>query len=235
MNIRSLLFSVLLLLAASAHAQVIISVTGKLSSAALGYSANTNYTFTFTTVSTFANTSASSFTSSITEWQSTPGVNGPLFSSITGSGLSGSLTSGLIMQDISAGANGGKNLEITTYRPASGTDPIGISANTIALKEIYLNIAPTGASPFSFTNGASYIDLPNFFGSYNGTYDFSSVAGTVLFKLSAVGAIHSPAEFAVSSIQITSAIPEPSTYGLLAGCAVLGAVCWRRRRRGAHA
>lgn len=231
---KSLFFrltALLLILSPSARAQITLSVTGQLSSTALGYAANTPYTFTFVTVSTFANTSASAFTSSITEWQSTPGVNGPLFSSITGSGLTGALTSGQIMQDISAGGGGGKNLEITTYLPPNGTSAIGISANGTALKEIYLNIAPSGASPFSFTNGATYIDLPNYFGSYTGTYDFSAATGSVFLKLSSAssGAF---AQFTVGSVTISSAIPEPATYALLIGCSALAMCVWRRRGTG---
>lgn len=232
----------------SASAQIVFTVKATADANGSGYLMGQEYTFTFTTGSSYGDNSpaSSSFDSTSSYWTEFSAADQALWSSIGGDGVNGTFARTVnpsayvtVYQSgnpefpfsnlgFSAGDNGGGE---------EGPPPNAMGLKTLNNEDLYrvsvsveyvtglpsFNYAGTYSEPFDSTTG--------YFASYFGTYTsgFDSNDGLALFVLDG-----SPLNFTLTELSIgaASAVPEPSTYAGLAGLAALGFVVLRRRRAG---
>lgn len=82
-------------------------------------------------------------------------------------------------------------------------------------------------TPSGYVTGATVVsDNQNMLGSFSMT--FNGTGRVTLTQTADFGASAHPENLVLNFT--TSAIPEPSTYALIAGAAMMGMAAWRRRR-----
>lgn len=222
-----------------------------------GYTQGQSYTFVFTTGTSFANNSSSVFSSAYLAWVATSAGEGNIWASVSGSGLGGAYvapTGADINSQLSyARHNTGRDilsLTAATDDPTGLTSPyIGLTTpNNTAIAELRMEVSNKIGSPLTpvtsfpalsylsaFEDPVSYFSTRT--GTYTGSWTFTQSGGapldnTVGIYLRVPGPgvdFTAKYELAVTSITI-SAVPEPSTYAVLAGGAGLAIAVWRRRR-----
>lgn len=229
-KLRGLL--VLCLLATSACGQVWFTVTATANDNNLGYGLGQSYNFAFTTGSSFANTSSSSFLAGTRNlWSEEVTSDDQLWASIGGSGLGGSFVRPTSLSTDPSSAvriNSPNELLLAVGTNAFGgtiglTTPNGSAINGIEFL-VTLDSA-TFVFPGAHTEPNSYFS--NYYGTYSSVTPFvARIFGPAVFS-------GSQAEFAITSVTIGSAaIPEPSTYALILGLLTLGFAATRCRRKG---
>jgi len=92
MRLRLVFISLLAVIAAQASAQVTFTLTATANASSLGYEAGQSYVFTLTTGTSFGLNTSSNFDSSQNFWAEELLSEPALFASVTGSGLTGTLT-----------------------------------------------------------------------------------------------------------------------------------------------
>lgn len=206
-----------------AQAQITITFTATADANAEGYTtAHGPYTFS-ATFGHFANNSDSAFEpDSNNNWVENQLSHGQLFTSVTGSGLTGTIT---------------RASDPYSRIDVNGTDALGLrvsgDAGDMGLRSLNgtsVYLVMSAVLPVNFTTGASYVDPVTYFSAYLGSY--TPTSGSIAM-LQGFGGQDDLLAFTVTNVTIAaaSAIPEPSTYALLAGAGALGLVVLRRRRR----
>ncbi len=210
-----------------ARGQVTLTFTGTAGSTALGYTSGQSYSFSFTTASSFASTSRSTFSGSTNDWIAAP-TDPLLITTVTGGGLSGTLSSGVVTTELQ---NSTSNLMLDFEDETNG-GAIGYTANGNSLNQIYVLITPATVHPFSFSLSGSYTNPANYFANYTGTYSMAGVTNNHFLLLLGDS---SSEMITLTSVTIANAaaIPEPSNMGWILGAVVcMGAAGWRRRKAG---
>jgi len=228
-NRPTLILASFLAFACSARAQVVFTMTGTANQTKFGYTTNQSYTFVFTTGVSFV-TGTSLFTTSYNRWYEERTSDSQLWSSITGTGVTGDFVRPVaqstdpysFLRTTDSGASDQLDLRVD----AEGTADVNIGLrgpdNTTALGYVAAQLYPTN---FAFPGTES--QPTSYFSSYLGTYSLSS--GSITVGRSADQ--YDVASFTPTSVTI-AAVPEPSTHAALAGLAALaGAIGLRLRNR----
>jgi hypothetical protein len=227
---KSRLLVLLLLMGSTTNAQVTITVTATANNTNLGYTSGNTYSFTYTLASPVADVVPNYFDLTHNSWYEYHLYQSPLFTAISGDGLSGSLTRPTVSD-----TDPHSRIEIRTNVATPGSDylvlsavsqfsDLGITANGNEIWSVYLQLNNSEAS---FLYPGSFMEPTSIFAASSGTYAPSGdTHGISIFSLYS-GAAH----FDVSSFTIgnSNAIPEPSTYAALFGLGALGLVVWWRR------
>ena len=204
----------------AAHAQVTVTVIGTANSTALGYTSGQSATFTYTLTNSFSNNANSYFDSTYNEWFEYHLTADQLFTSVTGTGLTGSFT-----RPTANDTDPHSYVETRKDYPTAGVTFLQMSA---ASQQHDMGITVSGADVISiyfqfygsgtaFASGA-YDQPAAVFSATTGIFSPSQASGLTV-STSGSGSI----SFNISSMTIsTSAIPEPSTYAALCGLAILG-------------
>lgn len=185
---------------------------------ALGYNDGQNYTFVFTTPADFTYADESTFTSSESSWVDTNPAAPTLFSEVSGDAFSQPSvpTAGDNQNfNLEAYSSGGMRIYLNNYVEQLGILTPWVEAN---LNEFFL----TTGHFTDFVLGTSFVEPTSFFADYNGTYVPSW--GNITMSADEGGAL-----FFVTSVTI-SAVPEPSTWGVILGTAGLSIALLRRRQ-----
>lgn len=153
----------------------------------------------------------------------------PLFTSVGGTGLGGTYTDPIATAGLPFSfvyIEGANNLELY-----AGADAGAIGLTTLAGTPLTHAIANMSLGGVNFAGAASYANPADYFAAYVGNYP--AWGGTI----GLYGGGFDGASFQVTELSISNggggvtAIPEPSTYGALAGLGALGLVAWRRQKR----
>jgi hypothetical protein len=230
-------FAVALFLCSSllSHAGTIFTITGTSNGTlyggptfgtTLGYTNGASYNFVFETGDSFASTS-SQFSSGQNAWYQFQNGDQQLWSSVGGSGVTGSLippTTSPFSYLLANNGTGTRTLNGGLQSTAYPTPSLGLY--TPAGFQIFaLSFALHDVANFTF--GGSSIQPNAYFADYYGTY---AAAGTINFDTAAMS--HS---FTVTSITISGSLPDsnsvPDTSGTL-GLMALSAVGLVALRRG---
>lgn len=213
--------------AACARAQFTLSITATANATASGYTSGQTVVFNFNV--TGANLSANNgnqFFSYTNQWWYDVTGDAPLFTSVSGTGLTGtysqpSANSNDPFSYIQAAPDGPPSL--LTFDVGAETSNLGLIVNGHAVTEITVGNLDWGQS---FPAPATYTALTTYFTPFAGSH--SLVGGYMDMSLSGASQLH----FTPSNLTI-SAVPEPSACALMLGAAGLAAAGWLRRRRGA--
>ena len=212
-----LLCATLLALAVSLPAQIIFTITGTADATAQGYTSGLSYTFIYTTgasyptAASFGNTT---FNGGSNAWADTDETDPALFTSITGTGVTGTYThdadtvSVLTASSFTQFTALNNSLNNGLKTPANGT-----------INNVYTYLDGGLATP---TYSGSYVSPVTYFSTREGSY--SAPAGSVVRVYYTAG---DWVNFTVTNVQV-SAVPEPATYAALAGMAGLALVVWPR-------
>lgn len=231
--------SALLLTGATVHAGITtFTVTGTANSSALGYisdSGATVYTFTISTGNSFsiAGNTFSTFSPTVNQWYEEFITEDQLFTSITGSGLSGSFAR-------PSASNDDPNCNIQTYKNLSGPGADGLfvfAAAEVSDIGIRTNAGASAVSIFridlfnagtAFAYSGGYQEPMDVFQAANGTFaPPDGFTRTLSINTVSDGNV----SFTIDSLTIsTPPVPEPSIYAALAGLAGFGFAALRRRR-----
>lgn len=204
-----------------AHGQVVLTLSGTANSSTNpAYTVGNSYSFSFTLNSSYSGNASDSFSSGENVWVEAANGDDPIFSQISGSQLTGTLSSPSTPYSY-VFLYGTNSMELIADTSQSPGENLGISAGAALVTGIsFFGVINT----LTFAFPGSYTDPLAYFTDYFGTYDVSS--GT--FSIGGSGAA---AAFTVTAISIgTSAVPEPSTYAAIFGACALGFAAWRRRR-----
>jgi hypothetical protein len=228
---RCLLSLAIISSALAAQAQVTFTITATNNEGTRGYAAGQDYTFIYTTAAAYALNASSVFNGSHNSWNDETWSDLPIFSSVRGTGLTGTLGIPAANEDAPW------SFVNTLHSPIAGNH-FAISAGAdegiiglYSLDHTAINSVGTvlGGDFFRLPEGlifnplASYQDPTSYFTGYNGSY---AVEGTIRM-LNSTGSTFQT--FSVNNLTI-SAIPEPSSFAALAGLGVLGFATTRCRR-----
>jgi hypothetical protein len=197
------------------HAQVIFTFNGIAATSGMDYVQGQAYSLVVTTNALYASQPDPLFSGPDLSLWSPSGDTMP-FSNVSGSALIGTYSPDVGRPDYLAAFIGNNKLEIV-INTADFVTLQTLDGNTFSMigLDCYIHgvnfLNPTSTGPNSY------------FQSYVGTYSVDS--GFFGFD--------SSPQITITSVTIAtvSSVPEPSTYAALAGLAVLGFACWRRRCR----
>ncbi|MDI1247940.1 MAG: PEP-CTERM sorting domain-containing protein [Lacunisphaera sp.] len=252
-----------LLAVVAASAQTTVTITGTADNtgytsdyATLDYTFGNSYTFTFVLSAGLAqnDNGETNFNSYTSAYRSESAAQGSFFTSIGGTGVSGSYatpTDTDRFQDLGVYSNGNipymyitaqslaNNLGLTTLNGTNAITKIEFRVNDPRVAFDYPGSRPDSTDA---EDNPTYVNPATFFGTYN---TFGTVTGDQanshfqvnnsvmpnLWLTYKDGGDEYSISFSPTSISISAAaIPEPSTYAALAGLAGLGLAMLRRRR-----
>ena len=149
-----------------------------------------------------------------------------VWSSITGTGLTGSLNSSTIGFSSLAMANNGVSYLLID---AAASQSLGLTFNGYTVTGLRMYARPAGLAPSMSPPSlalASYVD------DYFGAYSISDNSYTTLIFKTVEGGDLYLSNSVLTGVTIAGpAVPEPSTYAAILGVCVLGMVGWRRLRQ----
>jgi hypothetical protein len=209
--------------AACARAQFTFSITATANATGSGYTSGQSATFVFTvTGANLSGNVGNQFFSYTNQWWDDITADTPLFTAISGTGISGSLNRPsansndpfAYLQALPGGA--------LTFDAAAETSNIGVIVNGLNVREITVGNLDWGQN---FPGPSTYTAPTAYFSPFFGTHALNA-GGYVDINLSGGPLV----SFTATALTI-SAVPEPSTYALALGAAGLAAAGWFRRRR----
>jgi|GEM_PF-6816348 PEP-CTERM putative exosortase interaction domain len=221
MPLNKLLFSAFcILFAVTSHAQIVFTVTATAPKTAAGYETAESYTFSFTLSPSF-NDSASSFSPTENKWLESSLADDQLFSAVTGD-VTGTFTRSISPYSQVIVRNSTFMLNVATLEGSVGL--ASLDGTDVGLSVYIWNFPDIEGRPvFAFPN--TFVEPNSYFSDYIGSY--VAVGTLSVWDL----ADTSTAVISLDVTQFTiSAIPEPSTYAILAGAGVLGFALLRRRK-----
>ena len=217
---------ILIVAASQARAQFVISVTATANSTGSGYTAGQTVVFTFgVTGADVSANGGNQFFSYTNQWWEDVSADTALFTSISGTGITGTLTRPAANANdpfsyIQALPPGPPSL--LTFDVGAETSNIGLVVNSLNVQNIIVGNLDWGAT---LPAPGSYTALTSYFTPFTGTHALNS-GGYVDITL-AGGPLVS---FTATSVTLT-AVPEPTTsLLLLAGTGLLAARNFRRRK-----
>jgi len=225
----------LLGLALNASAQTVFTITAQANSTTNNYTSGSSYTFVFTLGS--GSTFSGAYTSTRTSFQDESTADNQLWSSVGGTGLSGTYARAvgdpndpfnIAAAELPPNYNN-QALYLVAGTEQNVTQSIGVT--TLSGTNIYyVEVTADDSVLPSWTMAASGTSPTSYFAGYAGTYTgFTGSDDTVKIRDTSNNLVVS---FDITSVAI-SAVPEPSTYAALLGLAALGFVGWRRRKSAA--
>jgi hypothetical protein len=204
-------------------APISFSVTGTAKTNLYGYVTGQSYTFNWIMNVDFTNNASSFFNSVDNYWSDELVSEAPIFTDVSGDGLTGSWQRPIVAEDdpysvIEAGNDFGTH-HFTLRADTDGAYSIGLQANgtdVVGIEAAVLRIGNIFSCPGSYTDPTSY------FAGLTGTY-------TPIFGLISLYTVNPEVlSFTPTSVTI-SAIPEPST-AFLTGLGLVALFFHRRRR-----
>jgi hypothetical protein len=245
-----------------ASAQTTVTITAKADNsgymsdyAPLGYTFGNSYTFTFVIPAGLAQNGngETGYSTSSSTYRSESAAQGSFFTSISGTGLSGSYvtpTDTDRFEDLGVYSNGGDPFMYIRAQSLANNLGLTLRDNTTAITGIEFQVNDPNVSfdyPGSRPDSTDaednpiYVNPATYFGTYN---NFGTVTGgeadshfqmnnSIIPRLvlSYIDGGTTSIDFSPISISISAAaIPEPSTYAALAGLGALGLAVLRRRR-----
>lgn len=210
--------------AACTHAAITVTFTGTFNGpldSDYGYVVGEDYTFSYTLHPDWSTGAQHAGTSNHIWWEYSS-EHDPLFSAVSGSGVSGIYTGNYASIEVNENSS-------QTIFGAGDMD----SMQSIGL------VAPDGTSGISWIqayviSGISHavtgesMDFNDYFASFSGDY---AVEGSIELSMVVDGFGGMGPSFNLTNVNI-SAVPEPSTYAAILGAGALGLMVWRRRRQG---
>jgi hypothetical protein len=224
MKIKLLSLTLLLALVsplARASSPIVFTVTATSHSDDYGYVLGQSYTFIYTTGSSFTNNSSNYFDATTGSWSESEVGHARMYSTIGGTGLTGTYTDPAPASFIIATGSPSTSLLLS----AGNTEGPGIGLLTAdgqtELNNFDASVDWVNGLTLSFSG--EYTDPNDYFADYFGSYD---ATGTVYIAPIASNIL----EFTISNITI-SAVPEPSSCAAIAGLTAFGFCALRRRAR----
>lgn len=218
----------------NALAQTVFTVTATASATTNNYVSGSSYTFVFTLGS--GSTFSGAYTSDRTSFQDNTTADDQLWTSVGGTGLSGTYVRPVGNADepwsIAAAELPPHYTARGLYLVAGSSEHDSmypsIGVTTLAGAAIYyIEVSIDDAALPSWTMAPSGTAPSTYFAGYAGTYTgFAGGLDTVTIRDTSDNLAGS---FDVTSVAI-SAVPEPSTYAAMLGLAALGFAGWRRRK-----
>ena len=212
------LLALSMLAGTSRAASINFTLTGTAMSSQYGYAEGEQYTFNWIVNSGFTNNASSYFTSIYNYWSDDHVSEAPIFTDVSGNGLTGSwLRPVLAQNDPYSFIDTTSANHLSLFAGNGASYSIGLQANGVDVYSL-TGVAVTGADIFTYPG--SYTDPNAYFTGLTGTYILNGGAINVETADGTIG-------FISNSLTI-STIPEPSS-ALLTGLG-LAALVFRRRR-----